>query len=46
MADPTTITSLEARVKALETNTVSWFKTNWAHLVTWAGIAYGVLKHL
>ncbi len=45
MAD-LSIVSIEARVKALETNVQGWFSRNWAHIVTWAGIAYGVLKHL
>lgn len=49
MSVPTTemkVASLEARVKALESNAMSWLKTNWAHFVTWAGVAYTALKHL
>jgi hypothetical protein len=41
------IATLEARIKALETKTESWFAKNWPHLVTYAGLlAPYVLKHL
>jgi hypothetical protein len=40
-------------VKSLETQAVadlkkgeSWLKTNWAHFVTWVGVAYSIYKHL
>lgn len=42
----TTIQTLESRVKYLETKTESWLKNNWAHFVTWLGLAYGIVKHV
>jgi len=49
-----TASDLEARVKALEAKVDAevkgawaWVKTNWAHFVTWVGVAYSLAsKHL
>jgi hypothetical protein len=49
----TVVTDVEARLKALEAKSVveenkivAWFKSNWAHIPTWAGVAYAIFKHL
>jgi hypothetical protein len=46
-------TSVESRVAALEAKAKSdvskvaaFLKANWAHFVTWAGVAYSLYKHL
>jgi len=49
-----TATDLEARVKALEAaaaakehHVLAWIKANWAHYVTWVGLAWQIFgKHL
>lgn len=47
------VTDVEARLKALEAQVsakehkfVTFVKNNWAHFVTWAGIAYPLLKNV
>lgn len=38
--------NLGSQIKAEESKVWTFLKTNWAHFVTWAGIAYSLLKHL
>lgn len=40
------IQKLEAKAKAEEGKIWTFLKTHWAHFVSWAGIAYTILKHL
>lgn len=38
--------ALEAKAKTDVTGAEAWLKANWAHFVTWAGIAYTIVKHV
>ena len=35
-----------AKVEAEGSKLWAWIKSNWGHFVTWAGVAYTILKHL
>jgi hypothetical protein len=37
---------LEAKAEAEETKISTWIKTNWAHFVTWAALAYPLIKKM
>lgn len=45
MSTPNPLT-IEQRLAALEAKAKSWLATNWAHFVTWIGVAYSLYKHL
>jgi hypothetical protein len=38
--------ALEVQVAAKESRFVAFVKANWAHFVTWVGVAYPLVKHL
>jgi hypothetical protein len=40
------IKALEAKASAEESKIATWLKTNWAHFVTWLGVAMAFVKHL
>lgn len=40
MSTPDPVPTVKSRLAALEA------KANWSHLVTWAGLAWTILKHL
>ena len=40
-----TLATLEARVKLLESKAGGWLKNNWSHFVTWLGLVYVIFRH-
>jgi hypothetical protein len=42
----TPVSNIKADIKAEESKLWAWLKANWAHFVTWVGLAYNVYKHL
>jgi hypothetical protein len=41
------LAAIEAKLVANEKTVAAWFRANWAHFVTWAGVlAPFILKHI